>query len=553
MPGSFKVTCPSCENLVLVTNQKSGAKVECPKCKYRFKAEPPADEETDEAKGPSDKKDKKDKKGGKAAATKKAAGKKNKTMIVAVAAGAGGVLVLVVVGALLFSGGGGSSGKGPNYVGPAPGPITTFNPPAGNGAGDGNSTPGDNPGDGNPQPNQPRPKAHHPPSDKDERAATNLLPNDAVAVYRFAIDRLRPAAPISSLFDRGMTRLFQDSFGLPPERVATYYHAYVGEQRLPFGIIRLAEPEAIATLAQGIKGLEGQSIVQGRPLFIVKNNPFMQAAANTINFRSLFGTLFEKMPPLVNLAAPRPLGVCLYDTQHILVGDHELLARYLSELTPAGIPKLLSEQSERPMYQTIDPQLKRLLKALGAEDETPPLFVYAERALPGGFTPLELKSHYQAANPLLEPLKEKTRYLGARLTTVSTRQLSGGLRLVLYSDAAAVETLRDVFAPALALAAPLLGQALDSRVEFRNLAMAGTTGGGTTPGYPFPMPPGGFPMPPGGFPTPPGSGTPPGGLIPPPSTPPGAAAPGVGPVPPGGAPPGLPPGGTGSPDGAGPG
>src|SRR5215831_1281763 len=40
---SFKVPCPSCENPVLITNSSQvGTKVECPKCKYRFKVEEPA-------------------------------------------------------------------------------------------------------------------------------------------------------------------------------------------------------------------------------------------------------------------------------------------------------------------------------------------------------------------------------------------------------------------------------------------------------------------------------------------------------------------------------
>jgi hypothetical protein len=549
MPGSFKVTCPSCENLVLVTNQKSGAKVECPKCKYRFKAEPPAETDSTEGEGKG-KAESKGKKGDKDSGSKKKAASKgkgsNKTTLVAVGAGVGGLLVLVIVGVLLFSGGGSDSSK--NIKGGGFATTTPVTPPPGGATTDpGTST---TPGNGD-DPNQKKeessktkvPKSTTPTSDKNDQAATNLLPNDTVALYRFALDRLRVAAPVSSLFDRSMSRLFQDSFGFEPERVATYYHAYVGEQRLPFGILRLTGPETLSTLAQGIKGLEEQVVIQGRPLFAVRSNPFMLAAANTLSFRSLFGPLFDKMPPLVNLPAHRRWGVCLYDTQHILLGDHELLTRYLNALTPRGLPKFRSEVVENPMYQTIDPQLKRLLKALGAEDASPPLVLYAEQTHGAAFSPLELKSPYQAANVLLEPFQNKTRYVGARITTISPRELSGAVRVVFHSDAAAVETLRDLYAPALTLAVPLLSKTLESRVEFRNLAMGGTGPGGT-PNYPFPTPPGGFPMPPGGFPMPPGSGTPPGGLAPP-GIPPGVGAPGT--------PPGIPPGGTGSPDGVAPG
>ena len=72
--ASFKVPCPSCENQVLITDPNLiGTKVECPKCKYRFKAEEPAGGvPKDEAKAYKDKtkdktKDKKDKKDKKAA------------------------------------------------------------------------------------------------------------------------------------------------------------------------------------------------------------------------------------------------------------------------------------------------------------------------------------------------------------------------------------------------------------------------------------------------------------------------------------------------------
>src|SRR5438105_9903574 len=43
--SSFKVPCPSCEAQVLIKNPNLiGTKVECPKCKYRFKVEAPKEE-----------------------------------------------------------------------------------------------------------------------------------------------------------------------------------------------------------------------------------------------------------------------------------------------------------------------------------------------------------------------------------------------------------------------------------------------------------------------------------------------------------------------------
>src|SRR5258706_4258442 len=47
---TFKLPCPSCEAKVLIkTPNLIGTKVECPKCKYRFKVEAPKDETPDES------------------------------------------------------------------------------------------------------------------------------------------------------------------------------------------------------------------------------------------------------------------------------------------------------------------------------------------------------------------------------------------------------------------------------------------------------------------------------------------------------------------------
>ena len=53
---SFKVPCPSCEAQVLIKNPNLiGTKVECPKCKYRFKVEESAAEAAPDDKGKKEK------------------------------------------------------------------------------------------------------------------------------------------------------------------------------------------------------------------------------------------------------------------------------------------------------------------------------------------------------------------------------------------------------------------------------------------------------------------------------------------------------------------
>ena len=89
--ASFKVPCPSCEHQVPIKNESLiGTKVECPKCKYRFKVEAPAGGVPKEGEK-ADKGDKKKKDGGK----KKPASKKAVAIVV-------GVLAVVALWFRLF-------------------------------------------------------------------------------------------------------------------------------------------------------------------------------------------------------------------------------------------------------------------------------------------------------------------------------------------------------------------------------------------------------------------------------------------------------------------
>src|SRR5262245_30705726 len=100
--ASFKVPCPSCEAPVLIKDPKLiGTKVECPKCKYRFKAEEPAPSAAHGAKADGTAKaDDEDKKAQKT----KAPGKNKK--LIKIGIGVGAVVLLVVVGVVAFGGSG---------------------------------------------------------------------------------------------------------------------------------------------------------------------------------------------------------------------------------------------------------------------------------------------------------------------------------------------------------------------------------------------------------------------------------------------------------------
>src|SRR5262245_23969983 len=119
--ASFKVACPSCENQVPIKNETLiGTKVECPKCKYRFKVEQPTGDAP--AEGEKDKR--------KTATAAKPADKKKSKKLVAVVVGVLAVGILAVVGMSVIgdSGSPKQSGTPPIAKGPGPGPVVPPNP-----------------------------------------------------------------------------------------------------------------------------------------------------------------------------------------------------------------------------------------------------------------------------------------------------------------------------------------------------------------------------------------------------------------------------------------
>jgi hypothetical protein len=542
---SFKVPCPSCENPVLIKNPNLiGTKVECPKCKYRFKVEEPTGGiPKDEPQGIKKKKGE--------AATDTATKKKKTQKLVAIGAGVLAVAVLAIVGLSMMG----------NDKPKSSPPANTF---ANKGSGSGSETfqgseteptePKTDDSTGKPKKKE-RPKSTLPYSNKE---ASNLIPSQTVSVLRLDVERLIQT-PASPLFDRTAQDMFRRSMGFSLDDISVYYHAYVGQNRDPFGIIRLAIPMLDKDILAQMQVAPDPQTIKGRTLYAFKSNPFINGVANTFSFASLFADFYDQLPTSHQKpSANRVIGVCFYDTEHILVGDHALLTQYLQELESTGYPKPQSVVgsppvgvtlafAERPLYLSLDPKFKRLLIDLGAEREDPPLVVYAEQVIPGMYDPKLLKSDFQLVREVVEPVLSRTAYMGLNVNSFSGKQAIGSVQLVMVSDSAAREAVKDHLAPGLRSLTQAMTLFLGIPVEFVNFSV-----GEQRPGYSNPTNPGspGSFFPPGGTPTggiPPGSGTTLPGMLtpgagggssrpimtgPPPPPPPGMGAKGGGAPPP---------------------
>ena len=186
---SFKVQCPSCEAQVPVRDPALvGKKIDCPKCKYRFVVEDPNDEGFDEERGP--------RKGAKGKAKKKAGN--NNVLILGSVLGVVAVILLGVGAYFLFF----NNDSPSKPVASNPPPINKTNLPAAENTaaatpGAATTTPhdGSNPAaPANSNPNTNVADASLPaglPTNIPNNNITNLLPNNAQAVYSIHMEKFR--------------------------------------------------------------------------------------------------------------------------------------------------------------------------------------------------------------------------------------------------------------------------------------------------------------------------------------------------------------------------
>jgi hypothetical protein len=574
MPN-FKVPCPSCEAPVLIKDVKLvGSKVECPKCKYRFKVEEPKTPVGGETKPEEAKKDNRvaksdDKK------KAQAAGKNKK--LVPILAGVGAVVLLIGVGFAMFGGGNANkkTGGGPSGF---TGPVNTG----------GNNSNGDGTEDGTDPDKKPKDKGEPPPPPipRSTKVTANLLPGQAVAVYRFNMDKVRENPIYPTLAEDTLIReMVRQSLGFSLSEIDTYIHCFVGADRAPFGLIKLknpnVEPAMISRISRQLESTPKP--VNGRNLYKVRYSSLIKAVSQSLSFPSLFGEFYTTVPDATpDGGKERVMGMCVYDTQHLIIADYALLDRFLGELdadgyppfqtvwienTPAPAPKAKEPTdanaigaepqepkktappqpappadgrpySTRNAYRTIEPALKRALDEM-EPSYVKPMFVYAEKFAYGEYEPARMKKDYELLAGILDPIAQRTRYLGVNVLSFTPREIVANLRLTFDGIDDSRTLAKEQLSPALQKLSELLTLYLKIPIQFRDYTSGGTTtlpnpglpDMGMGPGFPGPGYPG-----PGG----PGTGSPSPGIgSPSPGLPPGSGGPGIG-SPSG--PPTLPPG-----------
>lgn len=178
-----------------------------------------------------------------------------------------------------------------------------------------------------------------------------------------------------------------------------------------------------------------------------------------------------------------------------------------------------------PTYRTINPQLKRMLNDLEANEKEPPAVVYAEILDQQLLNARPIATSFKELGPQFAALISRVQAVGATLTQFNKDKGVAKVNLEYVSDDDARRSVNEHIIPLLNLVKLVSDAALDTQTAINNGAGGGQPGGFNGPGG-FLGGPGGFPGAPGGLP--------------------GGPPPGVGGPPPGVA------GGGGSPDGGGP-
>jgi hypothetical protein len=255
-------------------------------------------------------------------------------------------------------GGGADAGAGPVIDDPGPQPM---NPGGGRpgggrpgveqpgGGGDPMTPGGGQPGAGGGG-NTPPPVKPNRPARTGTVDITNLLPGDTTAVFHTRLDEVdRNARTLRGMvFDKATTDLFTRSMNFKPEQVVELVQAEVGRDRAPFVVFRTkSELDETMFASPKMDTNAPEPAIQGRQYRVVNRNAFLSAAEKSLGVAGVFAPLLG-----IELPAPEPTkgkevkyAIHLYDPNTLIVAEHVLMQRYLTDLKD-GYPEFVTAYKE---------------------------------------------------------------------------------------------------------------------------------------------------------------------------------------------------------------
>lgn len=337
--AAFKQQCPSCEALVPIRDPDLiGRKIDCPKCKYRFIVEDPADAADDDA--PKSKKG--DDKGGKKPVKgkpkrrsdedgEKSKSGSNKVLIGALVGGVALIALAITAYFLFLSDDGSSASKGSSVASSTPSKSSPTEEPEEKKA---------------PVEEKPAPVAS-------ADMVTNLLPPDTEGVCSVKLHNFMKAPLGNAVFAAPGTFLaggLQKNLGFSPADVDVFLQAWNFTANWSYNVIHSTKPFDKDAVIAALSLKPADSKIQDQDYFVAEANPWLDALGN-----AAFAKLVQTSPNKL-VARQGKLGARFYDDQTLVLADIAPLQAFLNVKGNFEQHKPVKEEKKEEKPAETDPR-----------------------------------------------------------------------------------------------------------------------------------------------------------------------------------------------------
>jgi uncharacterized protein (TIGR03067 family) len=259
------------------------------------------------------------------------------------------------------------------------------------------------------------------------RDPSNLLPGQSVSVIKVNMDRLRSTPMYSAFFDKSMLDFFLTMLTFEAADVESVHFCMCDADREPFVLIRTKKPFTSQITNKLDIELSSLPMAHGRKLFLIKQNGLVSSIGKVFNGDYIMGRdkALITDPAAAKAEAAKQMGMHIYDSQTLAIGDLNIVARWLGEMNKAGelpyqtevappggiappaggaapanpggrggkagepapAPAPAADGSTPPGeklfdsrgdYRTIRPDLKQMLNKCDYKDKSPPVLLWAD-------------------------------------------------------------------------------------------------------------------------------------------------------------------------------